>query len=271
MVLKSLLRSMAKPSSASQPSSTPSPAASDTGGLIKKAAVRPSFTFAADGLFTTHDASFLGDPRFVEAYRLGAESGHRICAPEDLHIEWRVYVCCWAATHALKLGGDFVECGVSTGIVSRAVANYTDFGAHPATFWLLDTFDGIPLEQADEAEMALAQSKNDRHYFDCYTDVCSHFSRYGNVRVIRGRVPDSLAEVDSQRISYLHIDMNIAEPEVAAMDLLWDRLTPGAVVVLDDYGSLAHKAQKTAHDEFAKRRGVSILTLPTGQGLLLKP
>lgn len=45
----------------------------------------------------------------------------------------------------------------------------------------------------------------------------------------------------------------------------------GAVVVLDDYGFRAHIVQKLALDGFAKSRGVAILPLPTGQGLIIKP
>jgi O-methyltransferase len=236
-----------------------------------KPAMRGPYTYSADGLSTIHDASFLADPLFRHSYRLGAESGHRICSPEDLHIEWRVYVCCWAASHAIQLDGDFVECGVSTGIVSRAVANYVDFGRHARKFWLVDTFEGIPIEQASTQEQSLAQSKNARHYFDCYEDVCSHFSRYGNVRVVKGRVPEVLHEVSADAVCYLHIDMNIAEPEVDAIRYFWHRLTPGALVVFDDYGSLVHAEQKRALDLFADSVNVRILAMPTGQGLLLKP
>ncbi|MBY0268890.1 MAG: TylF/MycF family methyltransferase [Burkholderiales bacterium] len=228
------------------------------------------FTFAADGLQTVHNAGFLDDTRFRESYALGANSGHRICAPADLHIEWRVYICCWAAQHGLKLRGDFVECGVSTGIVSRAVAHYVDFGRQQKRYWLIDTFDGIPLQQASAAELSLARSKNDRHYYDCYPDVKAHFSRYGNVEVIKGRVPEILDNLDIAAVAFLHIDMNIAEPEVQAMRHFWDKLTPGAAVVFDDYASMAHQAQKAALDAFAASRGFAILSLPTGQGLALK-
>jgi hypothetical protein len=231
----------------------------------------PRFTFAADGLWTVHDASFLQDLRFRESYALGMHSGHRICAPEDLHIEWRVYICCWAARHALRLSGDFVECGVSTGIVSRAVAHYVNFGAqHPRRFWLVDTFDGIPLDQASAGERSLAESKNQRHYFDCHASVAAHFAGYGNVEVIKGRVPEILDGLDIGRVAFLHIDMNIAEPEVQALAHFWGRMVTGGVVVFDDYGSLAHQAQKTALDAFAASHGFSILTLPTGQGMAVK-
>ena len=228
------------------------------------------FTFAADGLQTEHNAGFLNEARFRESYALGANSGHRICAPADLHIEWRVYICCWAAQHGLKLQGDFVECGVSTGIVSRAVAHYVDFGRQQKRYWLIDTFDGIPLQQASAAELNLARSKNDRHYYDCSPDVKAHFSRYGNVEVIKGLVPEILDTLDIAAVAFLHIDMNIAEPEVQATRHFWDKLTPGAAVVFDDYASMAHQAQKTALDAFAASRGFAILSLPTGQGLALK-
>ena len=238
---------------------------------LKTPGVAGGFSFAADGLWTVHNADFLRDSRFRESYALGANSGHRICAPEDLHIEWRVYVCCWAARHALQLRGDFVECGVSTGIVSRAVAHYVDFGQQDKRYWLIDTFEGIPLQQASPGEMALAKSKNKRHYHDCHADVQHHFSRYGNVEVIKGSVPEVLDGLDIRSVAFLHIDMNIAEPEVQAMHHFWNKLTPGAVVVFDDYGSMAHQEQKAALDDFAKHHGFAILTLPTGQGLALKP
>ena len=42
-------------------------------------------------------------------------------------------------------------------------------------------------------------------------------------------------------------------------------------MILDDYGWLGYVPQKEAMDEFAATVGGRILTLPTGQGLLLKP
>jgi len=77
--------------------------------------------------------------------------------------------------------------------------------------------------------------------------------------------------VDTNAVSYLHIDMNSVMPEVAAIPHFWDRLVPVAVVLLDDYACRGYKPQKRGMDEIAARIGVRILSLPTGQGLLLKP
>jgi hypothetical protein len=65
--------------------------------------------------------------------------------------------------------------------------------------------------------------------------------------------------------------MNCVAPEIAAAEYFWDKLVPGAVVILDDYGWEAHYEQKLAFDRFAARKGVMVLTLPTGQGLIFKP
>lgn len=230
----------------------------------------PRLTFEADGLATSHNCDFVFDPRFRKAYAAGAHSGQRIVAPDSLHIEWRVYVCCWAASYASRIPGDFVECGVSTGIVSLAVCHYVAFEQLAKTFWLFDTFSGIPEQQAAPEELPLAQSKNRRHYFDSYELVARNFSAFSNVRLIKGLVPESLDAAPLGQIAFLHIDMNIAYPEIEASRRLWDRLSEGGILIYDDYASMAHVAQKKALDAFAAERGVEILCLPTGQGLLIK-
>lgn len=81
--------------------------------------------------------------------------------------------------------------------------------------------------------------------------------------------------VPSNTIAYLSIDMNCAYPEVKAMEFFWDKLVPGGTVIFDDYGFSANQSgfieQKKALDSFADSRSVSILTLPTGQGVMIKP
>jgi hypothetical protein len=65
--------------------------------------------------------------------------------------------------------------------------------------------------------------------------------------------------------------MNCSPPEVAAIQLFWERFVPGAFVLLDDYAYYGYLSQKIAMDRFAQEKGIHILSLPTGQGLLVKP
>ena len=223
-------------------------------------------TYNADGLATVHNADFIADPLFKRACAAGMATPHRF---GEVHIEWRVYVCCWAALQAKHLDADYVECGVNTGIISRAIMEYIDFLSMDKQFYLLDTYEGIPVQdlRPDEAHLA----SDNAFYFDCYAGVLKTFAPFPNARVIKGRVPETLSEVDSNRIGFASIDMNNVAAEMAAAEFLWPRMVPGALIVLDDYGWRPYIAQKHAWDSFADQQGVRVFSLPTGQGLLIKP
>ena len=216
-------------------------------------------------LISFHSADFLQDPLFQEAYRLGGEATQ---SWGGANMWWRVYTVCWAAAQAKLLDGDFVECGVNTGGLSRALMHYIDFAKLAGkTFYLLDTYCGIP-----EEDQHLAAEWCVRRYVECYEAACKTFQPFPNARLIRGRVPDALPQVKAEKVCYLSIDMNCAEPEVAAAEFFWDKLVPGAIVVLDDYGAGPwHLWQRQALDRFARDRGVQVFLLPTCQGLIIKP
>lgn len=219
------------------------------------------------------NVNFLYDPKFLVAYKKGMNSGHRIgksAGIKDLHIEWRSFVCCWAAWHGKLLEGDFVECGVNTGIYSLAICEYIDFNSTNKKFWLYDTFDGIPEDQMMESEkIGIEEYKT--FYYDCFDRAKQNFLPYPNVKLIKGKVPETLNSVDIGDVCYLSIDMNICYPEIEAMKFFWNKLVSGACVVFDDYAWKNHVKQMEELDKFASSKGTKILPLPTGQGLLIKP
>ncbi len=230
-------------------------------------------TYNSDGLVTYgKNTSFLREPKFLASYHRGIHSGHNIGnGVQDIHIEWRVYVACWAAANALKLPGDFVECGVNTGIMSLAICNYLDFNQTGRRFFLFDTFAGIPIDQMNDREKLQRGKKSNHLYFDCFETAKANFAPYRNATLIRGTVPETLNQVTIDQVCYLSIDMNIAYPELEALRHFWPRLVPGAIVLFDDYGFHGHENQKEGVDEFADQVGCEVLTMPTGQGLLIKP
>jgi hypothetical protein len=155
---------------------------------------------------------------------------------------------------------------------SLAICDYLDFNSTGKSFWLFDTFNGIPTEQVSERERDIGiLAENEANYSECFELARANFGAFPGAHLIRGRVPHVLTTVEIDHVAYLSIDMNIVEPEVAALTFFWDKLTPGAPVVLDDYGWTQHLAQKEAMDVLASERDVKILELPTGQGLLFKP
>jgi O-methyltransferase len=228
--------------------------------------------YHGDGLATKYKTlPFVKDVKLAEAWRFaeeGNESGWKGSVPD---IRWRAHIACWAAQHGLSLEGDFVECGVHTGILSMAICKYLDFERVEKKFYLFDTYEGIPIDQITPDESDLAHSMNKNLYFDCLEIVQRNFSNYPNAIPVKGRVPESFENIKMDKIAYLSLDMNNATAERAAIEYLWPKLVPGAIVVLDDYGWTSHKAQMVTIDEFAASQNVSIAHLPTGQGLLIKP
>lgn len=222
-------------------------------------------TYNQDGLVTAHNADFMEEPRFKQAYEAGWQTGSWTFG--DLH--WRAYVICWAAERASHLPGDFVECGVNRGGYAMAVINYVNFHGLAKTFYLLDTYEGLVERLISPEERAHGVRAGE--YEPCYDAVLRTFSPYPNVKVIKGIVPETLPQVQTDSVSFLSIDMNTRAPEIAAAEYFWDKLVSGAVIVLDDYGWRKHMEQKRAFDEFARKRGLQVLALPTGQGLIFKP
>ena len=64
--------------------------------------------------------------------------------------------------------------------------------------------------------------------------------------------------------------MNSAASEIAALDVLFDKVVPGGIIVFDDYGWTGYDAQRYAEDAFMTERGYRVLELPTGQGMVIK-
>jgi hypothetical protein len=232
--------------------------------------------FWGDRLLTLDkSAGFFDDPRFLAAYQHICGS-HVYDAYDSPHtIAWRLHTLTWAAQRAMRLEGDFVECGVFKGDMAWVVTQMVDFAHCPKTFFLYDTFAGFSPKYSspedypdDPGFMAFA----DGIYKDesIYPTVLDKFKDMPNVRVIRGTVPDSFAEALPERIAYLHIDLNSPAAEVAALEVLFDRVTTGAAIVFDDYGWHIFRKQKEAEDRFFAAHGHEVLELPTGQGLVIK-
>lgn len=228
-------------------------------------------TFYYDGLWTDpqiiHNHDFMRDPRYVAAFHAGYEAlGH------DHKMFWRLHVALWCAQQACKISGDFVECGVWRGFLSTAIMTYLGWDRLDRRFFLFDTFDGLVENRLTAGERA-NRDKIDHlnsHYRGTYDFARQHFAQFPRVTLVRGPIPDTLGSVAIDHVAFLSLDMNCMQPEIAAAEHFWPKLQPGGMVLLDDYGFVSYEEQKRAFDAFARRHGVPILSLPTGQGLIVK-
>ncbi|MBK9165951.1 MAG: class I SAM-dependent methyltransferase [Bryobacterales bacterium] len=236
------------------------------------AVLRTRGRYWQDGLFTLHGARFRAEARFRAAYARGvaASQGH------DPEFEWRIHVALWAARLASHVPGDFVECGVNAGFVSSAIAEDLGWPVAGKRFHLVDTFAGPVAEQYSREEIAKGRLDIARDalaagaYVTDAARVRAQFAAWPGVVVVQGAVPGVLSALDVDAVAFLHLDMNCAFPEVAALEYFWPRLQPGGVVLLDDYAYFGHEHQGDAIDAAARKLDASVLALPTGQGLIVK-
>jgi hypothetical protein len=228
--------------------------------------------YAQDGLVTVHNDHFRGVDRFKAAYARGVQASHGV----DPKFEWRAHVALWAAGTAMRTRGDFVECGVNAGFMSSAIMHWLDWNRIGRRFYLVDTWEGPPVAQFNAAEVSrgrlqLAQEAiASGAYVTDIDRVRRNYAEWPMAIMVQGMVPDALPRVTSGEIAFLHLDMNCAYPEQAALLHFWDRLSTGGVVLFDDYTYHGYEQQTAAIDEIAAQLDVDVLSLPTGQGLIVK-
>lgn len=227
-------------------------------------------TYSADGLFLANSSDNLHDKRFAAAYQESLSVDDWRGTDGQVDMRWRYYMVCWFADFVKHLPGDFVECGVYKGGYAKAIMHYLPFAATGKTYHMLDTYEGLSEVHLTEQERESGLfERYEKNYESCLGEVLRTFAN-DPVSIIPGTVPETLAQCTAQQVCYLSIDMNCVAPEIAAANFFWDKLVPGAVVMLDDYGFPGHEEQKKAFDQFAADRDAPLLSLPTGQAVMFK-
>ncbi len=168
---------------------------------------------------------------------------------------------CAEAVFRENVPGDFLEAGVCRGgaaIFLRAL-QVAHEQAGRAT-WAADSFQGLPKPSAD-VDLAMAMDYSEARQpwlsFDLDT-VTEHFRRYDlldeNVMFLPGWFADSLPSAPVQRLAVLRIDADLYQSTREALESLYDKVSPGGFVIIDDYG--AFEACRRAVDAFRGRHGV---------------
>lgn len=207
--------------------------------------------------------SFQYDQKFMSCF------SSSVTSDQEKSLLWRLHTLVWAARNALNVDGDFVECGVYKGFCSEVILKYIDFQDIPRLAYLYDTFAGLPEKTSTPLERR-QWDYSDHDPEVLYAKVREKFSRYKNVNIVRGIVPDSFENAVPEKIAFLHIDMNSAKAEMLALEHLFDKVTPGGFIVFDDFGWTCNANQMSVELAFMNKRGHHVMELPTGQGVVIK-
>jgi O-methyltransferase len=173
--------------------------------------------------------------------------------------------------------GDIVECGVWRGGSMHAAARVLDqAGDHSRDLYLYDTFEGMtePTDQDvrhdGRSAAELFPSAESKTSWLCATieDVSAGFDTVPypkeRVHLIKGPVEETIPAHLPERIAVLRLDTDWYASTAHELAHMYDRLVPGGVLLIDDYGWWLGSRQAT--DEFLERTGEQLLLVRTGSG-----
>ena len=87
---------------------------------------------------------------------------------------------------------------------------------------------------------------------------------FENFKLMKGNVFDTIPEYLSKnpetRLALLHLDLDVKEPTDFALELLYERMVPGGIIVFDDYNGVAGATMSV--DEFIAKNKLKLEKLP---------
>lgn len=180
----------------------------------------------------------------------------------------RCYVLYTLASQALRLDGDFWECGVYKGGTAMLLADLIGqeqekTNRRPVRLQLFDTFEGMPD----------TDSQRDLHQRGDFRDtslesVEKRVGREGIAVFHKGLIPDTFDGLEASKIAFAHIDVDIYQSIMDCCNFIYPRLVPGGFIVFDDYGHPSCPGARQAVDTFFEDKPERPLVLPTGQAIV---
>jgi O-methyltransferase len=164
-----------------------------------------------------------------------------------------------------QVKGDLVELGVYKGFTARLIHYYVP----DRLLFLFDTYGGF-----DESDLAVEKSRTGHSIHSHFKsasvkDVIRYIKpKNDNVIAVEGIFPGSIPENFSEKIfSFIHIDMDLYEPVLAALNYFYARTSKGGYIVIHDYNTWS--GAREAVDEFFRGKAESPVPLPDKNGSAL--
>jgi O-methyltransferase len=215
-----------------------------------------------------------------------AQETIRAVRPRTMTAHEKLFALILATRHLARHGvaGAFVECGVWRGGSMQAVAmTLLACGATDRDLHLYDTFEGMPPPGEEDrradgrpAAEILAASPRTANVWAIagLDDVRAGMAETGypaeHVHFHQGLVEETIPGQAPERIALLRLDTDWYASTRHELEHLYDRVPPGGVIVLDDYGFW--EGARRAVDEFLAARDDPLLLVPIASGrIAVKP
>ena len=176
-----------------------------------------------------------------------------------------------------KISGSYVECGVWRGGSILAMAYKLLFLNVKAEIWAFDTFQGTPRPTNEDYVISTGDTMHSKwrpkaiayaSIDDFNVGVKSFLDSGIDILPIQGDVRETLLQNKPPKIALLRIDTDIYEAVGACLEELWPLVSPGGVVIIDDYDHWAG-ARKATDEYFLKiSKKPLLMRMDTGRILI---
>jgi O-methyltransferase len=233
------------------------------GGGIKRIVHR---AFAAAGLeVRRRHKAVLTEPNPIRPWR--NDAAFRELADEirgrTLVDDSRLFILYNFARHIRSLPGEVAEIGVYKGGTAKFLGRLlADSGKQVHLF---DTFGGMP-ETDPERDWHKAGDFNDT----TLAGVQGFLGDTPRVHFHQGFFPATADPIKGDRFALVHVDVDIYRSVLDCCKFFYERMTPGGVMVFDDYGFTTCPGAKLAVDEFFASVPEQPVYLPTGQAVVVR-
>ena len=180
---------------------------------------------------------------------------------------YSLYQAIWNVRRLAGNGVSVAEVGVYRGGGSYFIASAVNslFKIMP-NIHAIDTFEGHPDDIREEDDSHWPGKFGDTSF----SEVKDYLSVFPNVVVHQGRFQDRCSNLAAERFCFVHVDVDIYSATRDCLEFFAERLLPGGVVVVDDYGVTTCEGARQAVDQFvAERTDFLKFHLETGQSLLV--
>ena len=184
----------------------------------------------------------------------------------DPNIHFRIHQIIWASQNVRKIPGDIVELGTGTGFSMLALLNfYKNWNSEKKKLYLFDTFSSYKVD-----EFGKITSNKSKFYAKVFENKKKNFNKFKNIHFVKGDIFQTLSKYKKLKISLLHLDLNYAEAEVYALKIFWKNISPGGIIILDDFAYIGRERQSYYISKLSRKLGFNILIVPSGQGIVVK-
>ena len=131
-----------------------------------------------------------------------------------------------------------------------------------------DTFGEFPDVRAVEGDKKFVKDWNETFQGEFLSEdellKSLKLKNFKNIELVKGDIcktlPDYLKKNAQMKLALLHIDTDVYEPGRIGLELLYDRVIPGGLIVFDDYGVV--EGETRAVDEFFAGKDICLHKFP---------